>query len=157
MLYSRILQHHTPKIGEKSHLMQRWARAIQPIHIHQIEQIWINLNYANILSSVVKNPTHSSLYNVLLAERCDPVILLLQMIPTIYNLTGFSTPFVISMHPSAETVYAVCSFGSLRKVVGSSLLIILNQELCIKWIITGPQNRSHISSCLCHVNEEIPF
>ena len=62
------------------------------------------LNDENSLSLVVKNPTHSSLNNVLLTERCNPITLLLQMITAIYNLTGFPTQLAITVHCSDETI-----------------------------------------------------
>ena len=64
------------------------------------------LNDENSLSLVVKNLTHSSLNNVSLTERCDPIILLLPMITAIYNLTGFPTQLAIMvvMKPFASRI-----------------------------------------------------
>lgn len=68
---------------------------------------WENLRELNdekSLSLVVKSPTHSSPNNVLLTERCDPIILLLQMTTDIYNLTGFPTQLAIMVHCNDETI-----------------------------------------------------
>lgn len=62
----------------------------------------INLNEANTLFLTVKDPTHSSLKNVLQTEWCDLILLLLQMVTAFYQLPGFSTQFVNTVHSGNE-------------------------------------------------------
>ena len=112
------------------------------------------LNDENSLSLVVKNPTHSSLNNVLLTERCNPITLLLQMITAIYNLTGFPTQLAITVHCSDETI---CFQDSILSDVFGKWpfllwdIIILPSGTMHK-MVTWPKNRIHGFSCLCNVN-----